>query len=59
MGDLENFLGFIVVLLGAAVIITIIDKATNSKKYQCPNCGAIVPQGVNPCPNCKRPLRWL
>lgn len=59
MGDLENFLGFIVVLLGAAAVITIIDDATKSKRHQCPNCGTIVQKGVNPCPKCKTPLRWL
>ncbi len=59
MGDLEDFLGFIVILLGAAVVVKIIDEATKSPKYQCPNCGTILPKGVNPCPKCKTPLRWF
>ena len=59
MGDFEDFLGFIILLLGAAAVITIIDNATKSTKYQCPNCGTIVSKGTNPCPKCGTPLRWF
>jgi rubrerythrin len=59
MGDFDDFLAFIILLLGAAVVIKIIDDATKSTRYQCPNCGTVVPKGTNPCPNCKTPLRWF
>lgn len=59
MGDLDDFLGFILFLIGAAVVVKIIDEATKSAKYQCPNCGTIIAKGVNPCPKCKTPLRWF
>jgi rubrerythrin len=59
MGDFDDFLAFIIVLLGAAVVIKIIDDATKSTRYQCPNCGTVVEKGTNPCPNCKTPLRWF
>ncbi len=59
MGDLEDFIGFIIVLLGAAAVVAIIDKATKSTRYQCPNCGTVVAKGVNLCPKCKTPLRWF
>jgi rubrerythrin len=59
MGDFDDFLAFIILLLGAAAVITIIDNATKSTKYQCPNCGTIVSKGTNPCPKCGTPLRWF
>lgn len=59
MGDFDDFLGFIILLLGAAVVIKIIDDATKATRYECPNCGAIVNKGVSPCPKCRTPLRWF
>ena len=59
MSDFDDFLAFIIVLLGAAVVIKVIDDATKATKYKCPNCGTIVTKGTTPCPNCKMPLRWL
>ena len=59
MGDFDDFLAFIILLLGAAVVIKIIDDATKSTRYECPNCGTVVAKGTNPCTNCKTPLRWF
>jgi rubrerythrin len=58
MSDFDDFLAFIIVLIGAAAVITIIDQATNKTKYECPNCHAILSRGMSPCPNCKTPIRW-
>ncbi|MCJ7631972.1 rubrerythrin-like domain-containing protein [Candidatus Bathyarchaeota archaeon] len=59
MGDFDDFLAFIILLLGAAVVIKIIDDATKSTRYECPNCGTILSKGTSPCPKCGTPLRWL
>ena len=57
--DFDSFIAFILLLLGAAVVLKIIDEASKSTKYECPNCRAILVKGTNPCPKCKTPLRWF
>jgi predicted RNA-binding Zn-ribbon protein involved in translation (DUF1610 family) len=59
MGDFDDFLVFIILLLGAAVVIKIIDDATNKTRYECPNCRAILSKGMSPCPKCGTPIRWF
>jgi hypothetical protein len=58
MSDFDDLLALIIVLIGAAAVIAIIDDATKKTKYKCPSCGNIVAKGTTPCPYCKIPLRW-
>jgi len=57
--DFDAFIGFILLMLGAALVLKIIDDATKSTRYECPNCGATLKKGTNPCPKCRTPLRWF
>jgi rRNA maturation endonuclease Nob1 len=59
MGDFDDFLAFILLMLGAAVVIKIIDDATKATRYECPNCRTVVNKGTSPCPKCGTPLRWF
>ena len=57
--DFDAFIAFILLMLGAAVVLKIIDEASKSTRYECPNCGSTLIKGTNPCPKCKTPLRWF
>jgi len=59
MGDFDDFLAFIILLIGAAAVVKIIDEATNKTRYECPNCRMIIWRGTSPCPRCGTPLRWF
>jgi len=60
MGDDFNaFIGFIISRLGATDVLKIIDTATKSMRYECPNCGATLNRGTSPCSKCGTPLRWF
>lgn len=56
--DFDDLLKFILVVLGAAAVIKIIDEATKKTHYKCPGCGADVLKNQNPCPYCRTPLGW-
>lgn len=51
-------IGLILALVGAAVVIKIIDDVTKEKRYVCPTCGHTLRKGSVQCPSCKTPLRW-
>ena len=60
--DFDDLIGFLIVLLGAAVVIKIIDDASKKTRYQCPNCSTTLTKDTNPCPKCKTPeqlFNWL
>ena len=54
----DDLVGFILLILGAAVVGKIISDATKKSPYTCPRCGGQVSQNQDPCPNCQSPLRW-
>jgi len=56
--DSDNLVGFILLLLGAAVVGKIISDATKKSPYYCPRCSREVFQNQDPCPHCQSPLRW-
>ncbi|MEM2905012.1 MAG: zinc-ribbon domain-containing protein [Candidatus Bathyarchaeia archaeon] len=57
--DFDALIAFILLMIGAAVVLKIIDDASKSAKYVCPNCGTELVKGTTPCPSCRTPLRWL
>ena len=57
--DFDDFIGFLILMLGAAVVIKIIDDASKKTKYQCPNCNTPLSKNTNPCPKCRTPIRWF
>ena len=57
--DFDDFIGFLILMLGAAVVIKIIDEASKTTKYKCPNCNTPLSKNINPCPKCKTPIRWF
>jgi len=56
--DFQDIIGFILLLLGAAVVIKIIDEATKTAHYKCPRCSGELTKGQNPCRHCYAPIRW-
>jgi hypothetical protein len=56
--DFEGIIGFVMLLLGAAVVIKIIDEATKQARYKCPRYGIGIVKNQNPCPHCNSPIRW-
>ena len=55
---LGALIGLAIGLVGAAVVIKIIDDATKKRKAICPNCKAELPYKVQQCPMCGILLRW-
>ena len=54
----DSLIGLIIGILGAAVIIKIVNDAAKERKYECPNCANVVRKGSLRCPKCKISLRW-
>lgn len=54
----DGLIAFIIGVLGAALVVKIIDEATKEKKYVCPQCAHPVRMGATHCPNCGITLRW-
>lgn len=57
--EFEGLAAFILLLLGAAAVIKIIDDATKQTRYKCPRCGGEIHRNQNPCPHCRAPVRWV
>jgi len=57
--DFDALVGFILLVLGAATVIKIIDDATKQTHYKCPRCGQEIIRSQNPCPHCGAPIRWV
>ena len=51
-------IGLILAVLGAAVVIKIINEATKEKRFVCPGCGHTLRKGSLRCPKCGITLRW-
>jgi len=56
--DSDDLVGFILLMLGAAVVGKIISDATKKSPYYCPRCSREVFQNHDLCPHCQSPLRW-
>ena len=54
----DSLIALIIGILGAAVIIKIVEDAAKKKRYECPNCANVVRKGSLQCPECKTLLRW-
>ena len=56
--DSDDLVGFILLMLGAAVVGKIISDATKKSPYTCPRCREQVFQNQDSCPHCQSPLSW-
>ena len=56
--DFKGIIGFVLLLLGAAGVIKIIDEAVKRAHYKCPRCGMDITKNENPCSHCCSPIRW-
>lgn len=56
--SLSALIGLAIVIVGAAVVIKIIDNATKKRKAICPSCKVDLPFKVERCPSCGILLRW-
>ncbi len=54
----KGLIAFIIGVVGATIVLKVIDDATKQKKYVCPQCDHVLRKGVARCPNCKISLRW-
>jgi len=54
-----GLIAFILGVVGVVAVLKIIDDITKERKYVCPNCGHILRRGINKCPACQTPLRWI
>lgn len=55
---LGALIGLAIGLIGAALVVSIIDEATKKRKAICPSCKTELPFRVNQCPSCGILLRW-
>lgn len=54
----DALIGFIIGVVGAALVVKIIDEVTKEKRYVCPKCGQALRNGITHCPHCGIALRW-
>jgi rubrerythrin len=59
MSEIEYFLQFITLRIGAAEVLKILENTQKNRRYLCPNCKTIISKETTPCPKCKTPLRWF
>jgi rubrerythrin len=57
--DFDALIGFILLVVGTAAVIKIIDEATKQTRYLCPHCNGVISRNQNPCPYCRAPIRWI
>lgn len=55
---LGSLIGLAIGLIGAAIVVSIIDEVTKKRKAICPSCKIELPFRVQNCPSCGILLRW-